>query len=137
MTPNRKGLKLYFRNHLDTIKEAANKAIEMLINLNMCDLLNEVTKKTGEEGYRVIAGSLQEDIKKHLYRGSTSVTSTQGGKSQRYRFIALSNISEPNKLKITAVKKSFKSYFNSAVKQTQEEVSEVGRLFLLAVETER
>ena len=109
----------------------------MLINLNMCDLLNEVTKKSGEEGYRVATNSLQEDLKRHLYRGSTSMTSTKGGKSQRYRFISLSNISDQNKMKLTAMKNSFKSYFNLAVKQTQEEAAEAGRLFFLAVETER
>ena len=122
---------------MQTVKEAADKAIEMLINLNMCDLLEEVKKKTGEEGYKVSANTLQEDLKKHLYKGSDSMTSTKGGKSQRYRFIALSNISEQNKMKITAVKKSFKSFFNSGMKQTQEDVAEVGRLFLLTVETER
>ena len=130
-------VKLCFRNPVHCIKEAANKAIEMLIELNKCDLLDEVTKRTGEEGFKVSGHNLPEDIKKHLYRGSDSMTSTKGGKSQRYRFVALSNISEQNKMRIIAVKNTFVSYFNSAVKQIQEEVAEEGRIFMLGMETER
>ena len=81
--------------------------------------------------------NLPEDFKKQLYKESDSMTSTKGGKSQRYRFVALSNISDANKNKLEAIKKSFVSCFNSAVKQTLEEIEEEGRLFMLAIETER
>ena len=132
-----RGLKLYVRKEYATIKQSADKAIEIIIESDMCHLLNEVTRKNGEEGYKVSATHIGEELKKYLYRGSESMTSTTGGKSYRYRFIALSNISDQIHQKVLSIKHSFVSYFNSAAKTNKEEKKEAGNVLMSAFAAER
>ena len=91
----------------------------------MCDRLIEVTRRDSQ-GFKVSSTNLQEDLKKMIYNGSESMTSTTQGKSQRFRFVNLKNLTDETKRKIKAVKESFVSFYNTAEKKLDEDLQEAG-----------
>lgn len=109
----------------------------MIIETDKCELLNKVTKKNGEDGYKVSLTNIGEDVKKYLYRGSETMTSTVGGKSYRYRFVPMSNISDQNQQKILSIKNSFVSFFNSGSKTNEEDKKEAGNVLIAVFSSER
>ena len=104
----------------------------MIIESDKCDLLNKTTRKSGEEGYKISVTDIGEEIKKYLYKGSETMTSTVGGKTCRFRFVALSNISDQNRKKILDIKHSFVTFFNSAAKNIKEDREEAGIILMSA-----
>ena len=109
----------------------------MIIESDKCELLNKVTRKNGEDGYKISITNIGEDVKKYLYRGSETMTSTVGGKSYRYRFVPMSNISDQNQQQILSIKYSFVSFFNSGSKTNEEEKKEAGKVLIAMFSAER
>ena len=103
----------------------------MLIERNMCDRLIEVTRRNSE-GFKISSTNLHEDLRKMIYNGSESMTSTTQGKSQRYRFVNLNNLTDESKQKIKAVKESFVSFYNTTEKKLEEDLQEAGDLIVSA-----
>ena len=111
--------------------------MEMVIERNMCDKLIEVTRKNSDEGYKIFTSNLQEDLKKMINNGSETMTSTKQGKSQRYRFVNLKNLTDETRQKIQAVKESFVSFFNTAEIKIEEDLHEAGDALVSGWKTDR
>ena len=105
--------------------------MEMLIERNMCDILIESTRRNSE-GFKIYPNNLQEDLKKIIYNGSESMTSTKEGKSQRFRFVNLNNLTDETKRKIQTVKESFVNFFKAAENKIEEDLQGAGAAIVSA-----
>ena len=113
----------FYMKQEDT-KNAVNLGVSMILE-NKSHLIVECTRKNGEKGFKVPA-SIDEKIRKLILKGSQQMTSTEKGKSMKFRFIPLDILTEETKEKIKSAQKTFSAFINAATLRILEENEKSG-----------
>ena len=112
----------------EDFQNSINLGISMMLD-NKSHLLVECTRRNGEKGYKVPA-NIEDKIRKLILKGSQQMTSTDKGKSMKFRFIPMAMLTEETKQKIKSVQKTFKSFINTATLQILEENEKSGFILI-------